>query len=80
MTKALTVTVVSPKAKDAVVVSFFSPGTTTATVVDKVGEHDVLCKRILDSYKKARADYANWTRISEQAYSDERTRIMKLGQ
>lgn len=54
--------------------------TASDEVVDKVGEHDDLGKRILDSYKKARADYANWTRISEQAYSDERTRIMKLGQ
>ncbi|MEM9224702.1 MAG: TRAP transporter substrate-binding protein [Pseudomonadota bacterium] len=51
----------------------------SADVVNAVGDHDDLGKRVLASFTKARADYANWTRISEQAYSDERTRTLDIG-
>lgn len=49
------------------------------TVVSAVGEHDDIGKRVLDSYTRARKDYANWTRVSDQAYSDERARTLNIG-
>ncbi|MEM8662563.1 MAG: TRAP transporter substrate-binding protein [Pseudomonadota bacterium] len=45
-------------------------------VVSAVADFDDLGKRIFDSYSKARAEYGGWTRVSEQAYSDERTRTL----
>ncbi len=47
-------------------------------VVNSVADHDDLGKRILDSYQKARRDYAGWTRISDQAYSDQRARVLGI--
>lgn len=48
-------------------------------VTSAVANYDDLGKRIYDSYFKARKDYANWTRISEQGYAEERGRSLKIG-
>ncbi|MEM8551127.1 MAG: TRAP transporter substrate-binding protein [Pseudomonadota bacterium] len=48
-------------------------------VTSAVGQHDDLGKRVLESFERARKDYGSWTRISDQAYSDERARTMNAG-
>ncbi len=43
-------------------------------VIDEVGNYDALSKKILESYRKARKDYGDWTEISIQAYTNARQR------
>ncbi|MEM7695594.1 MAG: TRAP transporter substrate-binding protein [Pseudomonadota bacterium] len=47
-------------------------------VIANAGAHDDLAKRTMESFMKARADFGGWTRISDQAYSDERARVLGL--
>ncbi|MEM8855074.1 MAG: TRAP transporter substrate-binding protein, partial [Pseudomonadota bacterium] len=49
---------------------------TSEEVIAKVGDHDDLGKRVLDSFRAGRKDFGGWTSISEQAYTDERTRTL----
>ncbi|XWN34554.1 MAG: TRAP transporter substrate-binding protein [Devosia sp.] len=49
---------------------------TSEEVIAKVGDHDDLGKRVLESFRAGRKDFGGWTSISEQAYTDERTRTL----
>lgn len=48
-------------------------------VVNAVGDFDDLGKRIRDSYLKSRREFAGWTRIAEQSYTNERARSLGFG-
>ncbi|WP_319005032.1 TRAP transporter substrate-binding protein [Acuticoccus sediminis] len=43
-------------------------------VVDATGNYDALAKKVLESYRKARTEYGDWTRVSDQAYANARQR------
>lgn len=47
-------------------------------VIADVANYDDISRRIVESYRSARRDFAAWTRISEQSYSDERSRALDL--
>ncbi|WP_420394425.1 TRAP transporter substrate-binding protein [Acuticoccus sp.] len=47
-------------------------------VVNEVGNHDDLAKRVLESYRNARREFGGWTKISMQSYLNERGRTLTL--
>lgn len=47
-------------------------------VVQEVREYDDFGRRVVESYTQARKDYGAWTVISEESYSQERTRSLGL--
>lgn len=53
-------------------------GATSEEVVAEVGATDDLSKRIYESYMKARKNAGGWTKISEQAYTIARDRVLGM--
>jgi TRAP-type mannitol/chloroaromatic compound transport system substrate-binding protein len=47
-------------------------------VVSDVADYDDIGRRIVESYRNARREFGEWTRISEQSYSDERSRSLRM--
>jgi len=47
-------------------------------VIAEVADQDDLGRRVVESYRKARREFGEWTRVSEQSYSDERSRTLDM--
>ncbi|PID46140.1 MAG: ABC transporter substrate-binding protein [Proteobacteria bacterium] len=58
--------------------TYDSFGEATEEVLADVIKHDSLTKEIYESFVKARADLGAWTQVSDQAYVQERNRVLGL--